>query len=518
MRQTSELGEPRSSSVHQVATDDALSNQSDLRGRTKMVARIGDERSLITLLALLALLLRMASALMIPPWQSPDEPKHFEYVRLLVDKRAQLWSERRILRPGDASSDLQREIIASMAENHFWQYPGGKTPSVLPTSFSQIWPPGTDTQLHRPSVYYFVAAPFLLPFGSADLETQLLVVRVVSALLGAATVVATYLAARGLAQGDRFVSTVSAAFVATLPMHVFIGGAANNDNLLSLFGSLFFLTVVLALPPRFGLRRLAAAAALLILTLATKRAAAGLLPAFFLTLVVGLAGHAKRIRTSLVTVALSATSILILFGVVLMMLLRQGPRLFGLQDALVAYALDGPGHLDLLLNVPVASPEVHSLIANHLVLLFESFWGILGWFNIRLGEEIYFALALVSMVSALGFLSRLAWDAFAHLRHRGDASARFWGVAIYALATGTMVALAEGERLPFLSAGEIPQGRYLFVAVTPIAVLFALGLRTFLVRRIFGTRIPALLCILALVMLDAVVYTRYVGPFYDRSF
>ena len=40
-------------------------------------------------LFLFAVVARGVVALTLPPWQGPDEPKHFEYVRLLVEKRGQ---------------------------------------------------------------------------------------------------------------------------------------------------------------------------------------------------------------------------------------------------------------------------------------------------------------------------------------------------------------------------------------------------------------------------------------------
>src|SRR3954454_15132831 len=69
------------------------------------------ERAIVAGLVAAALALRIVAALVTTPWQQPDEPKHFEYIRLLVDLRAQLWAERRIVGVADASLPLQREII-----------------------------------------------------------------------------------------------------------------------------------------------------------------------------------------------------------------------------------------------------------------------------------------------------------------------------------------------------------------------------------------------------------------------
>src|SRR4051812_38164658 len=105
---------------------------------------------------------RLLLAVSMPPWQSPDEPKHFEYIRVLTDLRATLWAERRLPRLTDDLPKLQRAIVASLAEHHYWEGIRRPTPSPLPTRFSNVWPNGTHTQLHRPSLYYFLAAPILL--------------------------------------------------------------------------------------------------------------------------------------------------------------------------------------------------------------------------------------------------------------------------------------------------------------------------------------------------------------------
>ena len=43
----------------------------------------------------------------IPPWQAPDEPRHFEYVKLLYEKR-------RLVGWGDVTPSVEQEIIASI--------------------------------------------------------------------------------------------------------------------------------------------------------------------------------------------------------------------------------------------------------------------------------------------------------------------------------------------------------------------------------------------------------------------
>src|SRR4051794_15065345 len=114
-----------------------LATEVDPTGARKATVSPSAERVVVALILSFALASRLAMALFIPPWQGPDEPKHFEYPRLLIDLRTQLWAERRILNLGDASPVLEYVIIESMAEHDFWEYIGQPTPAVLPEDFDE---------------------------------------------------------------------------------------------------------------------------------------------------------------------------------------------------------------------------------------------------------------------------------------------------------------------------------------------------------------------------------------------
>jgi hypothetical protein len=126
---------------------DALKAPAASHGTRPMASRA--ERTVLAALSGFALLARITVALVLPPWQGPDEPKHFEYAGLLVEKRHELWSERRLIRhPGDISPELQAAIIDSMARHDFWTYTNQRPPDRLPASFQEVWGP-SSTDLHR---------------------------------------------------------------------------------------------------------------------------------------------------------------------------------------------------------------------------------------------------------------------------------------------------------------------------------------------------------------------------------
>lgn len=437
---------------------------------------------IVSFLLILALASRLTMAVTVPVWQGPDEPKLFQQVRLLVDLRNVLWSERRLLVQSDASPRLEQQVIASMVAHHYWHYHPLPRPTVLPNSFIGLWGNQASELGQRTLVYDLIAAATLLPFRGSDLETQLLVVRCVSVVLSALTVPVTYVVARTLAPDDRFVAAVSAAFVATLPMHVFMGGMLNNDNGVSLAGALVVLGITRCLGLGFTARRWAFVFLALMVALMTKRTAVGLLPGALLVASFGIASLPRR-RTLLLGAVIGG------LAVALGATLAADPGARPIEESLAhAYAPQGIWIVTSLLTLPWASPLVPTLIVRHLTFLFRSFWGILGWFDVPLPESLYRLLEIVTFACAIGWVAEL----FLTLRHGlASATPRATGTGrillVFLVLTVVSIVLAVLERLAFLDPGQVPQGRYLFVAVTPIAVGLAVGARFLLPRRWVGT-------------------------------
>jgi 4-amino-4-deoxy-L-arabinose transferase-like glycosyltransferase len=477
--------------------------------RSGAAAAPGTRPLVLAFLLVFALAARVYSAVAVPPWQGPDEPKHFEYIRLLIDKRDVFLGERRLPNLSDASPQLQGQIIASLAQHHYWEYvgwlpSGPTTPAVLPQRFDDVWPQGTGLQLHRPSLYYYLAVAVVWPLQGASLESQLLAVRLFSALLSVLTVYVTYLAARQLAPGKAYLPLASAAFVATLPMHVFVGGAVNNDNLVTLAGAVCTLGLLAGLRSGFGWRQLGLAFGGLALAIATKRVGVALAPALALAILYWLWGNGKWCR--LAGLAASALAILTV---------GLAWQIAPMREAVVGYAFNSLSQFTNLSRVSLASPEVQALLLRHVAALFCSFWGIFGWFNVLLGVEVYAVLALATGLCLLGFALWLR--GLLGRSSRNQSPRRTFVVGGLLLLTALAVtALALLERLSYLSPHELPQGRYLFVAITPIAIVLALGARTLAPRRLAESSLAAYVILGSLVALDLLAYGLYIVPFYDH--
>ena len=134
-----------------------------------------------------------AYALLVPLWQAPDEPGHYEVACLLSQVKRPLTGD-------DLSLPLQRDILASLAQHEFWTQVRAPWPAPLPLAFAD------DPFLARsgrqagdePPLYYLI--PALICRTGLTIEARLRLIRLFGALLFGLTGV---VAAWGLSGEDR---------------------------------------------------------------------------------------------------------------------------------------------------------------------------------------------------------------------------------------------------------------------------------------------------------------------------
>ncbi len=180
-----------------------------------------------------ALLYFLLWAWIIPPWQAPDEPLHYEYALAMSELH-------RLPTAADISPERQQRILSLLAESDFWRYLGEPTPHPMPEAFAQSPDPflsRSGTQIgDEPALYYII--PAVAFQGISDPVHRLRFMRLYSALLSAVVVALAYATARELWPDRRMIAHVAAGWVALLPMAGFIGSSANNDALVNLWGGL----------------------------------------------------------------------------------------------------------------------------------------------------------------------------------------------------------------------------------------------------------------------------------------
>jgi hypothetical protein len=402
---------------------------------------------LLAIVVVLYLTLGLAYARATPAWQAPDEPAHFNYVRALA-ATAQL----PVLEPGDYPPGLPIGPQARLTEISAFRY-----------------------ESHQPPLFYALAAV------AYKLHPTLLAVRMVSLLLGAALLPVLFICARFVLPGRPWLWLGATAFVAFIPMHLFIAGSANNDSLADLVLSLLLLAYLAVAAGRQSRWRWAMLGLLLgaaMLSKLTIYPAAVLLVAATLVLPFVHGKGARRTIDVRQLVAASATTFAVAAMVSGWWFVRNG-LIYGWADMLAQSR-----------QAQVAGIQTHTgafglaQFETWVAGSFHSFWGQFGWMSLPLPEWQYLLLLAFTGVVALGWLLRLvrlrAGQASGLAADRMPAPLGAWsawvGLAIAWLGT---TASYLYYNLTFLQT----QGRYLFPALAPIGIVCAAGVAAWFPKR-----------------------------------
>ncbi|HLG50333.1 MAG TPA: hypothetical protein VKY56_01715 [Chloroflexota bacterium] len=382
----------------------------------------------------------------VPTWNAPDEPAHYNVIRSIA-----LDHQLPILRPGD----YDQTTLARLMSEHF---PPGESID------------GLRYESHQPPLYYLIAAPVFLATIGLGTARQVVVLRLVTAALGALLVLATFRLAQLVFPRSAAYPLAAAAFVAFLPMHLFMNAAIDNDALVELLLCLVLTALVedLAKPhDGWGDIRIGVLVGLAALTKLDGDVAAVLVVAGF----TGSALLASEPRRALRRVPLR--------------LIRSGGAALLVSGwwFIRNMLLYGPGdpfalrrHAEVVAGQPLTGSLDLPRIRGMLLTAFHSFWGQFGWMGIPYSDRTYDVLATLSALVALGVLLH-AWRI---VRARGcEASGERWTLAYYRWAMGLLlletVLVIVGVvfyNLRYLQ----PQGRYLFPALPALAVLAVAGI------------------------------------------
>ncbi len=453
-------------------------------------------------LGLAALLNGLLWLSLVPPWQAPDEPKHFEYVRLLAE------GERLIAFASEAQAAdpaLQAAIVRSMDEHAFWWY--GHAPGYDPAHpsprFADLWLGGSHTAFYRSSPVYYWLASLVQP---ADRLTGLYTARLLSVLLTFVAVLLAGWAARELFPDDPFVRYGAPVFVAFHPMFAFLGAGVSNDALVNAAAMFAFLLVCRLLargasPARLLLLVLAVGAAV-----AVKRTALFLVPTALVALLAWLALSARRHATA-VAAALGSLAVLALGGWLWWSTGGAGAIPQAWRWSLQRYLFNEPDQLDRILAY-LRAPEIGPILLEYQAGLFDDFWGSFGWQLIRFPAWLYLGLGLATL-AALAGLARL-------LVARATPPPQRAALVTCAAAVGLAAAGATLFFVAYLNQPypPPPQGRYLFAALGPVALLFTAGLGAWIPPT---RRIQALKAFTAaMITFDALALFGFVVPYFYR--
>jgi 4-amino-4-deoxy-L-arabinose transferase-like glycosyltransferase len=404
-----------------------------------MLMRLSEHRWLWAVLALY-LLVGAAYAVVIPPWQSPDEPAHYNYVAHLAET-----GRLPVLQAGDYPAAYLEEIKAARFPAHM---------SIDPIRY-EAW---------QPPLYYLLALPIFHLTGGA-----LLPLRLFSLLLGAGVVITAYALARRVWAGVPGLPLTTAIVVAFIPMHLAMLASVNNDAMAELLTALIVWRVVVGIErPQRTTRFLLLTGVILGLGLLTKATVYYVgLPLAVISVM--LSGGAWRSwwRQWLALLAPALLVALPWYG--------RNIAVYGWPDILGKFNHDQVVVGQLRTADYLAQMGWPAYIRDFLTTTFRSFWGQFGWMAVPMDRRAYFVVTLLSMLALVGLV--LWWWEARGRRRSGETKGRLW------LLLGLWVGLTAAGYAAYNVTFVQFQGRYLFPALIPLAILSVQGWRFALSRR-----------------------------------
>jgi 4-amino-4-deoxy-L-arabinose transferase-like glycosyltransferase len=484
------------------------------RTRTERRTQVRPPAPLLFLLAA-TLLLGCVWALVVPPFQAPDENSHFAYVQSLAERGAL---------PGDAGRQFQSTE----------QVAGAEAANADQTAQQLIVKPEWSVRRHdawlarqfrnsersdgggvnpassNPPLYYLSLIPSYEVASGGDLFDRVTAMRLMSVLFLLLTVTAAWLLAGEIFDRNRPLQLAAASVPALLPMATFISASVTPDSLLyALWGLALWLGTRLINGHGDG-REVVAIVAVAALAVVTKATSYALLPAVavaLLTYALRAGGGTRRITMTVVVAAVT-------FAVV------AGPWY------LTARLEDRPASAQLAGSAPASAVdyrEFASYVWQYYLprLPFQTRYGALGnypqayetWFKQSIGAFGWLETRWPGPVYAVLFVIAVLIGAAALVavgRRRRELDPML--LVFFAVAALTLLAgLHWNEyRLSEGSGVLASQGRYLFPLLSLAGLVVATALTT-LPARLRGGALGALVGGLSALQLFAValVVTRF---------
>ncbi|MBE2197486.1 MAG: DUF2142 domain-containing protein [Anaerolinea sp.] len=380
------------------------------------------------LIVFVYLMLGALFATLTPPWQAPDEPAHYNYVRQLA---AGQWP---VMELGDYDEAYKNEAVSS-----------GFAPQYDVSVITyEDW---------QPPLYYLLLTPlFWLTGGS------LLALRLASLLLGAGVVALAYGVAWRLFGGKGWLAAGTAVFVAFIPQHLAILASVNNDALAELLIAAILFHLVRADP--FARREYVLLGGLLGLGFLTK----GTVYAVTAVIAVFLLWQYWGDWRGLIRAGLWVFVPAFLLGGLWW---GRNVVVYGGLDVLGKAAHDAvvigqPRTADLVAQIGLGG-ALRQLVQT----TFHSFWGQFGWMALPMLHPrwLYPLLWLFTAVVITGLLL----NQFFFPRATRDARRPTWPLLLLFALT---LAVHLGYNVTFIQH----QGRYLFPALIPMGVGVMVGL------------------------------------------
>ena len=397
----------------------------------------------------LAMVHGLVFALLIPPWQAPDETGHFEYIWTLARLGA-------IPSARDASPQFERALIQSLYQYRYGEYIGRPLPEVMPDRMDDlpitIFARRVRTLLiDRFSIAYVWPALFISLIPDHDLVTQLYLARISAVFINAAIIVVAFLTFQEIEQRDWRTNLVAAALIALIPQHTFINSTVGEGALAELIAVWVLYCWIRLFRRGPGFWEVAGISAGVGMGISTKATTFFLVPLSIGLAAWWLAEHAHWLRQQ--------------SGLRLLSCALAGIALTG---AVLAFTPALNRALELWRGIASTTTLVWrdargTSLGEGLLLTYHSFWANFGWMSLPVAEGWYTGIKVLTVAALAGW-------AFG----RGRACPRRLVGVLWAFIITAVLAFVVGGLLT--QEYYWIQGRYLFTITAPFIYLLVNGL------------------------------------------
>jgi flagellar basal body-associated protein FliL len=468
------------------------------------------------LIIILFLLISLAYSMIVPVFNAPDEPFHFEYIRFLAKNKRlpnQKIEERSIstegfnpplyylvnsvflsLLSGDKASDIQLHNyrdIAGFFRNPYKRFRSDIYPPLNPYYIK--WRQGSDRNM------FLTTQADQFPFAGSIRVIHLL--RVLSIFLAALTILFIFKIAQAILPDHPYLALLAVSVCAFNPQFNFLSGSLNNDNLVILLATIaiWLLTRLIFSEPDHEKGIILLLGVFIGLGFLTKFNLSGVL----LVVLAGIIYHSwvageNRFRRLCMNLSLFLGPLICITGWYFV----RNVLIYGINDPLgwQLQAIQNPG---LVMPAHIRGMFFRKVFFQR---IFTSFWGQFDWLTISLPHWTYWIYGIISMTGILGLVIALGGKG----HHKRFKICILLYLAIFILSLAGLIIL----NLTFLSA----QARLIFPAISGICILIALGM-DWIGRHLAGwTRIKGIILIYAfigmLVLMDIYTLIRVIYPVY----
>jgi 4-amino-4-deoxy-L-arabinose transferase-like glycosyltransferase len=470
--------------------------------------------------ALVACLSAASWSYITPPFQVPDEPDHFAYVKQLAETGSLPTSGRQ-----NAYTDEERFALEALRYEQLRQDPSSRALfsraeqrnlDASLAAFNRTSERGSSnvgSAFREPPLYYALQSiPYSLGSGGTLLD-RLQLMRLFSALMAGFTALFTFLFLRETLPRTRWAWTVGTLCVALSPLFGFMSGALNPDALLFAVSAALFYCVARAFRRGFTTRSAIVTGVVIAVGFLTKLNFVGLAPGAFLALgILAVRGARSSGRGALRAAAIAAAIGCIPVVVFLASNAAAHQPAFGIISDAIRITRGSP--LDeanyiwqfYLPRLPGTVNDFTGLSTTR-QLWFDGYVGRFGWLDTFFPGWVYTAALLTAGLIA-GLCARGLLAARAALRGRASE------LAVYALMTlGVLVLVGADSYNGFqTSAAGYAQARYLLPMLPLLAAVLALAARG--AGRRWGPPVGALIVVLFLahdIFGQLQVIARYYG-------